>query len=54
MPYQTKGKRNYKKELDWEKKKKPGRVKDRAARNAARKKAGLMNLGGMEKDYRNA
>ena len=41
MPYQTKGKRDYKKELNWEKKKKPGRVKDRAKRNAARKLAGL-------------
>ena len=41
MPFQTKGKRDYKKELNWEKKKKPGRVKDRASRNAARKQAGL-------------
>jgi len=41
MPYQTNGKRDYKKELNWEKKKKPNRVKDRASRNAARKKAGL-------------
>ena len=41
MPFQTNGKRDYKKELNWEKKKKPGRVKDRASRNAARKKAGL-------------
>ena len=41
MPYQTNGKRDYKKELRWEHKKKPGRVKDRASRNAARKKAGL-------------
>jgi len=41
MPYMTKGKRDYKKELNWEKKKKPSRVKDRASRNAARKKAGL-------------
>jgi len=41
MPYMTKGKRDYKKELSWEKKKKPTRVKDRAARNAARKKMGL-------------
>lgn len=41
MPYQTNGKRDYKKELNWEKKKKPGRVKDRASRNAARKEAGL-------------
>ena len=30
------GKRNYKAELQWEHKKKPNRVKDRAQRNAAR------------------
>jgi hypothetical protein len=41
MPFQTNGKRDYKKELNWEKRKKPGRVKDRASRNAARKTAGL-------------
>ena len=41
MPFMKNGKRDYKKELSWEKKKKPGRVKDRASRNAARKKAGL-------------
>jgi hypothetical protein len=41
MPYQTKGKRDYKKELNWEKKNKPNRVKDRTSRNAARKQAGL-------------
>lgn len=35
------GKRDYKKELEWEHKKKPNRVKDRAARNKARKEAGL-------------
>lgn len=32
----TNGKRDYKKELNWEKKKKPNRVKDRAQRNQAR------------------
>ena len=37
----TNGKRDYKRELQWEKKKKPTRVKDRAARNSARKKLGL-------------
>lgn len=37
----TNGKRNYKAELAWEHKKKPGRVKDRAARNKARSEAGL-------------
>ena len=41
MPFMTNGKRDYKKELSWEKKKKPTRVKDRAKRNAARKMAGL-------------
>ncbi len=41
MPFQKDGKRNYKKELAWEKKSKPNRVKDRAARNAARKEVGL-------------
>lgn len=37
----TNGKRDYKKELAWEKKKKPSRVKDRAERNQSRKEAGL-------------
>lgn len=37
----TNGKRDYKKELSWEKKSKPNRVKDRAARNKARKEVGL-------------
>ena len=41
MPFMTKGKRDYKKELAWEKKKKPNRVKDRAKRNAARTLVGL-------------
>ena len=36
MPFQRNGKRDYKRELDWEHKKKPSRVKDRAQRNAAR------------------
>lgn len=36
MPYMTNGRRDYKKELNWEHKKKPNRVKDRAQRNAAR------------------
>ena len=34
----TNGKRDYKRELQWEKKNKPNRVKDRAQRNAARAK----------------
>lgn len=41
MPFMTNGKRDYKKELAWEHKKKPNRVKDRATRNAARKELGL-------------
>ena len=41
MPFQKDGKRQYKRELEWEKKKKPNRVKDRAARNKARSEAGL-------------
>lgn len=36
MPFMTNGKRDYKRELDWEHKKKPSRVKDRAQRNTAR------------------
>lgn len=41
MPFQRNGKRDYKRELRWEKEKKPNRVKDRAERNAARDKLGL-------------
>ena len=36
MPFQTNGKRDYKKELNWEKTSKPKRVKQRAERNKAR------------------
>lgn len=36
MPFQKDGKRDYKKELQWEHTKKPKRVKQRAQRNAAR------------------
>ena len=36
MPFQKNGVRQYKRELAWEKKNKPNRVKDRAARNKAR------------------
>lgn len=36
MPFQKNGVRQYDRELEWEKKKKPNRVKDRAQRNAAR------------------
>jgi len=35
-PFMTNGKRDYKKELNWEHTKKKNRVKDRAQRNAAR------------------
>lgn len=41
MPFMTNGKRDYKKELKWEHKKKPNRVKDRAERNTARARSGL-------------
>ena len=37
------GKRDYKRELQWEKKKKPNRVKDRAQRNAARSQVAKKN-----------
>ena len=37
----TNGKRSYSKELAWEHSEKPARAKQRAKRNAARKKAGL-------------
>lgn len=48
MPFQTNGRRDYKKELNWEKTKKPKRVKDRAERNKARsimEKAGKVSKG---------
>lgn len=41
MPFMKNGKRDYAAELRWEKKHKPNRVKDRAARNSARSKLGL-------------
>lgn len=41
MPFMKNGKRDYKKELSWEHKKRPNRVKDRAERNRARAAAGL-------------
>ena len=41
MPFTTNGRRDYKKELKWEKTEKPNRVKDRAKRNAARRAMGL-------------
>jgi len=36
VPYQKNGVRQYDRELEWEHKKKPSRVKNRAQRNAAR------------------
>ena len=41
MPYMTNGKRDYKKELAWEKRNKPERSKERSNRNKARV---MMNL----------
>ncbi len=41
MPFMKNGKRYYLAELQWEHKKKPQRVKQRAERNKARKEAGL-------------
>ena len=37
MPFMTHGKRDYKKEANWEKTKKPGRLKDRIQRIQARR-----------------
>ena len=52
------GKRDYKRELDWEHKKKPNRVKDRAARNAARsavkKKVGAAAIKGKDVGHKRA
>lgn len=41
MPFTTNGKRDYKRELQWEKTTHPQRVKQRAERNTARKQSGL-------------
>ena len=41
MPYMKNGKRDYKKEREWEKENGDKRNKDRAARNKARREAGL-------------
>lgn len=43
MPFMTNGRRDYKKELNWEKKNKPNRVKDRAQRNGARAEVAKKN-----------
>lgn len=54
----TNGKRDYKRELNWEKKKKPNRVKDRAKRNAARsavkKKVGAAAIAGKDVGHKKA
>lgn len=52
MPFKTNGKRDYKKELSWEKKKKPSRVKDRASRNAARTSVGLKKGDSRQVDHK--
>jgi len=44
--------RDYQKELNWEHKKKPNRVKDRAARNAARVELGLKKGDGKHADHK--
>jgi 5-methylcytosine-specific restriction endonuclease McrA len=41
MPFQRNGVRDYKRELAWEKTKKPSRAKDRLARGRARTAVGL-------------
>ena len=41
MPFQKNGKRDYKKEREWEKENGDKRGKERALRNKARRKAGL-------------
>ena len=56
MPFMKNGKRDYKRELQWEHDKKPTRVKDRAERNAARstmEKAGKVHKGdGKDVDHK--
>lgn len=51
MPFMKNGKRDYKKELEWEHKKKPDRVKDRAERNQSRAEAGLKVGDGKHADH---
>ena len=57
-PFMTNGKRDYKKELNWEHTKKKNRVKDRAQRNAARaavkKKVGASALQGKDVGHKKA
>ena len=58
MPYMTNGKRDYKRELEWEHKHKKNRVKNRAQRNAARsalkKKVGAAALKGKDVGHKKA
>jgi hypothetical protein len=58
MPYMTNGRRDYKKELEWEHTKKKNRVKDRAQRNSARatvkKKVGAAALKGKDVGHKKA
>lgn len=54
MPFMTNGKRDYKKELNWEKTKKPNRVKQRAERNSARRQAGLKVGDSRQADHKKA
>lgn len=56
MPFMKNGKRDYKKELQWEHTKKPNRVKDREERNKARRieaQKGLVHKGdGKDVDHK--
>lgn len=58
MPYQKNGVRQYDRELEWEHKHKKNRVKDRAARNAARatmkKKVGASAIAGKDVGHKKA
>lgn len=58
MPFMTNGKRDYKRELNWEHKHKKNRVKDRAQRNAARttmkKKVGASTIKGKDVGHKKA
>lgn len=51
MPFMKNGKRDFKAELQWEHEKKPNRVKDRSARNSARRELGLDVGDGMHADH---
>ena len=52
MPYMSGGRRDYQKEKEWDHKHKNGkRIKDRAARNKARKMLGLKKGDGKQADH---